>query len=86
MYIRFTKHAEEKFEILKKHGISLTHDRIIAILEAPDLYDRSRYPLIIARGDFDKSHVMRIVYRREGQAYIIITFYPGRKLHYDKKN
>lgn len=84
MDIRFTKHAEEKFDILEKHQFSVFRKHVLSIVESPNVIDRSRYPLIIAQGDSDDHHVLRIVYRREAGAISIITFYPGKKL-YEKK-
>jgi len=47
--IIFTHHAENKFEILKRHKFSITKDKIIEILENPELIDYSRLPLFIAQ-------------------------------------
>lgn len=85
MDIRFTKHAEEKFGILEKHQFFVSRKRVLSIVESPDAIDRSRYPLTIAQGAIDADHVLRIVYRREAGVIVIITFYPGRKTHYEKK-
>lgn len=51
MDIRFTKHAEEKFDILKKHGVAVSRDRVIVTIEHPDFVERSRYPLLIVQGE-----------------------------------
>jgi hypothetical protein len=83
--IRFTKHAEEKFLILKRHGFIVSRQDIIAAVLHPDLIDHSRTPLKIAQCGFDKSRVLRVVYRDVDEAKIIITFYPGRRNQYEKK-
>lgn len=84
MEIVFTKHAEEKFDILKKHRVAVSRKQVEVILKSPDRIDRSRYPLLIAQGVLDPTHVLRIVYRKEDNSIIVITFYPGRTSQYDK--
>lgn len=85
MEIRFTRHAEEKFGILEEHQFSVSKKQVLEVLNTPDSIDHSRSPLIIAQGDRDAHHVLRVVYRREGADIIVITFYPGRKSQYEKK-
>ncbi len=84
MEIVFTKHGKEKFDILEKHDVSISRERVKEVLQSPDHIDRSRYPLLIAQGPLDSAHVLRIVYRRESDSVIVITFYPGRISHYGK--
>lgn len=85
MEIRFTKHAEEKFTILQNHGVIVSKKDIIGVLAGPDEIDHSRVPLIISQGPLDDAHVLRVVYRKEHNCKIVITFYPGRKSQYEKK-
>lgn len=85
MRVRFTKHAEEKFEVLKRHGVSVSRKQVIDTVENPALVDTvSRSPLRIAQGDFDARRVLRVVYRVEYGTMMIITFYPGRKSEYER--
>lgn len=83
--IHFTKHAIEKFSILKERGFVVSRNDIVATVTRPDIIDRSRYPLLIAQAPFDKNRVLRVVYKEEYGVKIIITFYPGRKNQYEKK-
>jgi len=83
--IRFTKHAEEKFLILKRHRVIVSREDIIAAVLHPDLIDHSRAPLKIAQSGLDKSRVLRVVYRDVGETKVIITFYPGWRNQYEKK-
>lgn len=48
--IIFTKHAEDKFETLKRHKFSISRELVVRTLENPDLIDYSRQPLLIAQG------------------------------------
>ena len=85
MEVLFTKHAQEKFDLLKRHGVIVSRDLVLLVLRAPALIDRSRHPLFIAQGNLDERHVLRIVCRRESNSIIVITFYPGRRTVYEKK-
>ncbi|MDP3935239.1 MAG: DUF4258 domain-containing protein [Candidatus Giovannonibacteria bacterium] len=82
--IHFTRHAIEKFEVLKRHGVLVTNDKVIEILNNPGFIDYSRLPLLIAQGELDARHVLRVVFKKEGGVIIVITFYPSRKDKYDK--
>ncbi len=83
--IVFTRHARNKFEILKRHKFLVSERQVIKTIEKPDLIDYSRFPLLIAQRKFDKEHVLRVVYKKEDGVIKIITFYPGRKEHYEKQ-
>lgn len=83
--IYFTKHSEDKFEILKEHDFELSKETIIETLNNPDLIDRSRLPLLIAQKRINNNHVLRVVYKEENNAKIVITFYPGRIKQYGQQ-
>lgn len=83
--IVFTKHAKEKFSLLKRHGINVSEVQVRSALEAPDLIDLSRFPLYIAQIGFDAHRVLQVVYKQEGDIKTVITFYPGRRKQYEKK-
>jgi len=82
--IYFTKHAREKFKILKDHKFIITKNQVIETLNKPDLIDRSRAPLLISQRRISQTHVLRVVYKKENDNKIIITFYPGRRKYYEK--
>lgn len=82
--IHFTKHANEKLRILKKHKFKITKNQVIKTVKNPELIDHSRHPLIIAQRKISTTHVLRVVYKKENTDKIIITFYPGRKKQYAK--
>jgi len=54
MTIIFTKHAGDKFKILKKHKFSVSKNQVIKTIENPDLIDNSRLPLLIAQQKMSK--------------------------------
>ncbi|MDP3741478.1 MAG: DUF4258 domain-containing protein [bacterium] len=84
MLIYFTKHAEDKFVILEKRGVTISKEKIIETLKNPDLVDKSRMPLLIAQSNLDRDRVLRVVYKQEEGFIKIITFYPGRKKQYEE--
>jgi len=81
----FTKHAVDKFAILKKHKFLVSKKQVLQAVNKPDLIDRSRFPLLIGQIQFDKNHVLRVVYKKEYDHIKIITFYPGRIRQYEKR-
>ena len=83
--IFFTKHAENKFEILRRHRILISKHQVIKTIEEPEILDKSRYPLLIAQRKIDRNYVLRVVYKKEFDVIKIITFYPGRKKQYEKQ-
>lgn len=84
MIIHFTRHAEDKFEILEKHGVIIIKKQVTDTIHRPEVVDRSRLPLLIAQSLLDRDHVLRVVYKQEEELIKIITFYPGRKKQYEK--
>ncbi|KKU59350.1 MAG: hypothetical protein UX81_C0010G0013 [Parcubacteria group bacterium GW2011_GWA2_47_12] len=84
MKIRFTKHALEKFEVLKQHRILVSRNRVLNTVIAPEYTDHRRAPLVIAQSTLDINRVLRVVYKKEQDDIKIITFYPGRKSQYEK--
>ena len=85
MKIYLTKHSELKLKILERHGIKISKRKIAITVRNPDVIDYSRRPLIIAHSSLNTKHVLRVVYKKEGDIIIIITFYPGRKTQYAKR-
>ncbi len=83
--IIFTKHAKNKFKILKRHKFLITEKQAVKTVENPDLVDKSRLPLLIAQRKIDRNHVLRVVYKQEFDVIKIITFYPGRIKQYEKQ-
>ena len=83
--IHFTRHAEDKFEILRKHGLKISKRLITDSINTPDVIDKSRLPLLIAQKSLDRDHVLRVVYKIENNIKIVITFYPGRIKQYGKR-
>lgn len=84
MEIRFTKHAEDKFAVLKRHGVVVSRTKVVETVKEPESTDSiSRSPLHIAQSGLDERRVLRVVYKVEYGTIVIITFYPGRRSDYE---
>jgi len=85
MQVRFTMHALRKFAVLRRHGFRVSKQRVVRVVEKPDLVDYSRLPLLIAQSGYDTGRVLRVVYKIKGNTMVVITFYPGMKSQYEKE-
>lgn len=83
MQISYTRHAAvDKIAILKKHKFRVPKKFVKKVIEHPDHEDKSNLPKIIASKSIDSKHILRVVYRWEGDIIIVITFYPAEKGRY----
>ena len=82
----FTKHAiVDKLAMLKRHQFKtrVTKQLIKQTILAPEHIDeKSDLPKIIASKAIDERHILRVVYRKENDTIIVITFYPAEKGRY----
>jgi hypothetical protein len=81
--IHYTNHARAKFALLQRYGFEITMDQVTETVLNPDkvfLQSGGRY---IAQKTITERHVLRVVYREEGEARTVITFYPGRRERYE---
>jgi len=77
--IVYTKHAEEKFRILKEQGFIVKKKMVEKVINSPDALDYSQSPLLIAQKSIDEKHILKVVFKKENGIIKIITFYPMRK-------
>jgi hypothetical protein len=82
MAVRFTQHALDKFALLARHNFVVSEAQIIEALASPDKVETGRDPLI-AQKILNNHHVIRVVYRIEGDDKVVITFYLGRRQRYE---
>ncbi len=81
--IEYTAHAQGKFEILKRHGFEVTPDQVEETVLSPDQVIPQPGGRFIAQKGITAQHVLRVVYREEGETRVVITFYPGRRERYE---
>jgi len=83
--IASTRHAEEKFELLKRHGFEVTRKQVEETLTGPDIVIHQAKGRVIAQKGISERHVLRVIYRQEGEDLVVITFFPGRRERYETK-
>ena len=83
--VTYTRHAEEKFELLKRHGFEVTRKQVEETLTSPDMMISQAKGKMIAQKRISERHVLRVIYRQEGEDLVVITFYPGRRERYETK-
>lgn len=82
MVVRLSHHAMDKLRILARHGFEVTEADVVAAVLEPDVVDDVRFPMIAQRRN-GEHHVLRVVFRREGDDVVVITVYPGRRARYE---
>ena len=76
--IKFTRHAMEKFELLKRYGFVLTERYVEDVIGNPDRVDQ-RDDLTLAIKSMGEEYGLRVVYRRTNDNIVVVTFYPVRR-------
>ena len=71
--------------MLKRHGFEVSEKQVLETIENPEVIDLSRSPLFIHQKSIDRTHVLRVVCKKDGSTIKVITFYPGRKKMYEKR-
>ena len=83
--VLYTGHAKEKFKVLRRHGFEVTRQQVEETLSSPDLVESQSGGKMVAQRRITDRHVLRVVYRQEGENKVVITFYPGRRERYESK-
>ena len=80
--IRFTKHAVEKFLMLKRYGFEIEERQVTEAILRPDRLDE-RGNQFFATKIVNPKHALRVVYEDRKDFLVVITFYPVRRERYD---
>lgn len=83
MKVVYTKHALEKFLILKKQGWGITRKKIIQTAKDPKWKGVSRFGQETAMSLIDNNHIIRVVLDRKDDIIRIITFHIARRGKYE---
>jgi hypothetical protein len=79
--ITFTKHAVEKFDVLRNYGFEIQRKQIIqTILDPESLHERGNQ--YFATMAIDSKHAVRVVYEQRKDYLVVITSYPVRRKRY----
>jgi len=76
--IRFTKHAREKFDLVKHYGFEVNEETVLETVRNPTRLDK-RNAQYFATGAMDAKYALRVVYERRKDFILVITFYPVRR-------
>jgi hypothetical protein len=76
--MKFTKHATEKFGLLRTFGFALTQDQVAVTIAAPDKRE-SRGSLTISTRLLDGKFALRVVHEERKGIIVVITFYPVKR-------
>ena len=81
--IVYGTHAEEKFEILRRHGFVVSKKQVRETLRKPDKIEEGFRGRKIAQRKISETHVLRVVYVEGRKEIGVVTFYPGRRSRYE---
>lgn len=81
--IVYGSHAEEKFEILRRHGFVVSKRQVRETLRRPEKVDEGFRGRKIAQRRISEKHVLRVVYEERQKEIGVVTFYPGRRSRYE---
>ncbi|MCD6088599.1 hypothetical protein J7K07_02635, partial [Candidatus Bathyarchaeota archaeon] len=77
----FTRHAMEKFRVLKRYGFEVSKKHVVEAVLNPERLDR-RGGQYFAMKIINSDHALRVVYEKRKDYLVIITFYPVRRDRY----
>lgn len=83
MKIVFTKHAQEKFAVLKRFGWNFTKLQVQQAIEKPKWKGISRFGQETAMVLVDEKHILRVIFEKEDDIIKVITFHPARRGKYE---
>ncbi|MGH7782477.1 MAG: DUF4258 domain-containing protein [Candidatus Binatia bacterium] len=81
--IVYGTHAQEKFEILKRHGVAVSKKQVRETLRRPEKVDEGFRGRKVAQRQISAKHVLRVVYEETQKEIVVVTFYPGRRSRYE---
>jgi len=61
--IRFTRHAREKFELMRRYGFDVDEEKIVEAIQNPTLSERKNAQYFITRA-IDTKCALRVVYEK----------------------
>jgi hypothetical protein len=83
--IVYTSHAKAKFALLKRYGFDVAPEQVEETVLNPEEVAPQSAGKFVAQKTISAKHILRVVYREDGEKRIVITFYPGRKERYETK-
>ena len=81
--IIFCTHAENKFRILKQHGLKLTKAQINNVIINAENIINGIHPRKIAQKPFNSEYLLRVIFEETNELITVITFYPAKRSRYE---
>lgn len=79
--IRFTKHAREKFEFVKRYGFSIDEKKVVEAIQNPTRTEQKSGQCFAIK-IINAKYALRVVYEKRKDYLVVITFYPVRRERY----
>jgi len=79
--VRFTRHAKDKFEVVRRYGYDVDREKVVETVLSPDRLDE-RGDQRLAIKVLDENYALRVVYEVRKGYLVVITFYPVRRDRY----
>ena len=80
--VRFTRHAVEKLDVVKRYGFEISRGQVIETVLNPWRLDR-RDEQYFAIRILNSQYALRVVYEKRKDYLVVITFYPVKRERYD---
>ena len=79
--VKFTKHAAEKIEVMKRYGFEISEKQVVETVLNPERLSK-RDNQYFAIKVINSKHALRVVYEERKGYLVVITFYPVRRERY----
>ena len=79
--VKFTRHAVEKFDEVKRYGFEITHSQVVKTVLNPHRLDKRGHQYFAVRM-LNSKYALRVVYEKRKGYLVVITFYPVRRERY----
>lgn len=80
--IRFTKHARDKFDFLRKYGFDVSEAFVKEVIATPNHVER-RGNQLLALKPFNREYALRVVYETVNDNIVVVTIYPVKRERFD---
>lgn len=79
--IKFTKHAVDEFEVVKRYGFGISKKQVTETALNPERLSK-RNDQFFAVKVMNSKHALRVVHEKRKGYLVVITFYPIRRERY----
>jgi hypothetical protein len=80
--VEFTKHAYDKFELLRKYGFDISRATVEEAVASPSLVDRREDQVLVLK-PLDREYALRVVYKMVNDNIVVVTFYPVKRKRFN---